>query len=83
MKSSRESVIEKMRGGQATPAPGPGRPLHDVLLFGLVEIAAMGDPGLAQAFTLRGRQRRCVIGLLKQVRHGCSQRSRSRSVSRI
>lgn len=46
MQRAHEAFIEKAGGRQTTLAASPGSTLQDVLLFGLVEIAAMRDPGL-------------------------------------
>ena len=52
-------------------------------VFGFVEIGARRDPGLNQIAAQRRIERRCVIGFLKQIGHGSSQRSRSFILSRI
>lgn len=52
------------------PAPRPYGALHDILLLGLVEIAARRDPGLLQAETFFGFQRCCVVGFLEEISHG-------------
>src|SRR3546814_811281 len=71
---------------QHVPPPAatcPGSALVDVRLLCLVEVGPGGDPGLEQPVAFFRLEGCGVVGLVEQVAHGSSQRSRSRSACSV
>jgi hypothetical protein len=78
-----DKIIGEQRLRVAVPALRPCHGCSDVRGFGLVEIAAMGDPGLDEIGAFLWPKRRRVLRLGEEIRHAGPQRSRSRMISRI